>query len=50
VIRVCESGYKDCDKMVSNGCEIDIMTNNKHCGACGKPCAVGLTCTEGVCQ
>ena len=49
-IRRCNDGFKDCDRISRNGCEVDIRTSEAHCGACSMPCAVGETCTGGVCE
>lgn len=50
-IRQCLNGYKDCDKKpYPNGCEIDPMTDDQHCGDCEIQCELGQTCSEGVCQ
>ncbi len=34
----CAPGFKDCDKDVANGCEIDITSDASHCGACKNAC------------
>lgn len=46
-IRLCDSGFKDCNKTYDDGCEVDVMTSNDHCGECGTPCAG--TCVDGEC-
>jgi hypothetical protein len=45
----CAAGWGDCDHDPSNGCELDVTSNPKACGACGSACAQG-TCVEGACQ
>lgn len=35
----CDAGFEDCDQNPDNGCEVDLSTNPKHCGACGFNCA-----------
>ena len=40
----CPAGTTDC----SNYCA-DLMTSAVHCGVCGKSCAAGETCVNGVC-
>ena len=44
----CDSGFGDCDGDVKNGCET-LLNSTSHCGACGKACAAGATCNNGVC-
>lgn len=39
----------DCDAVASNGCETSLTTVT-NCGACGRACAAGQTCTGGVCM
>lgn len=34
----CNDGFGDCDKVASNGCEINITTDVNNCKACGKVC------------
>jgi hypothetical protein len=53
--RVCSMGacnpdYADCNKLDSDGCEINIKTDAKNCGMCGKTCAAGEICAGGTCQ
>jgi poly(3-hydroxybutyrate) depolymerase len=45
----CLAGFADCDRDPANGCEVDTRTNTSHCGACGRPCRIGQTCTAGTC-
>jgi hypothetical protein len=49
----CDVGYSDCDSVATNGCEVDIRTDLRHCGACGTVCRVGpnatATCDAGRC-
>ena len=54
-IEVCKSGYGNCDNKDENGCEIDLMNDVRHCGACGNACelpvgANGVSCEEGKCK
>ncbi|MBI3183734.1 MAG: hypothetical protein HYZ28_16475 [Myxococcales bacterium] len=52
-IGACNPGFKDCNGVVSDGCEIDSNTDLAHCGACNNACAVPAnavaTCTTGAC-
>ena len=49
VVKSCNKGFADCDSDPSNGCEIDIMTDNDNCGACGKVCPSLEICVAGIC-
>jgi len=49
----CSPGFRNCDGMVGNGCEVNITTPT-NCGGCGTNCGalanVGTTsCTSGSC-
>lgn len=39
----CETGWADCNKTLTDGCETNIVSN-ANCGACGKACDPGQTC------
>lgn len=41
----CLSGFTACD-----GTCRDTQTDAAHCGACGRPCAMGMRCLSGLCQ
>lgn len=45
----CNSGWFDCDGNKQNGCESQINTDAKNCGACGNACAAGKQCFRGEC-
>lgn len=51
----CAEGYADCDEDPrSNGCEININSDTKHCGACDDACPTGDSnesphCVSGKC-
>ncbi len=46
----CSADYCDADGNISNGCEISVRgSDNNNCGACGKVCTSGTTCTNGSC-
>ena len=49
----CDTGYADCDGTPSNKCEINIQTDVKNCGACGKACSLcnaTSSCVNGTCK
>ncbi|HYI02343.1 hypothetical protein [Hyalangium sp.] len=49
----CQQGYANCDGNPANGCEVNLMEDVSHCGACGTSCeaqgnATGV-CVAGTC-
>ncbi len=44
----CAPGTADCDGNSTNGCEVDLTTDEDHCGACGTVCQDGPY-AQGVC-
>ncbi len=44
----CDSGYKNCDLALDNGCEAKLSEDPKNCGSCGHVCSSGV-CKDGVC-
>ena len=47
----CFPGFADCDEFISNGCEVDLRTDPRHCGTCGTDCPLGANqpCVAGKC-
>jgi hypothetical protein len=44
----CNPGYGNCDgNAQGNGCEVNLLTDPKNCGTCGKVCAGN--CNNGTC-
>ncbi|AKV00160.1 Tryptophan synthase alpha chain [Labilithrix luteola] len=41
--------FRDCNSLLDDGCEIDVWSDAKNCGACGNKCAEGDPCIDGVC-
>ena len=35
---VCSPGLANCDGDVENGCEVELSSDPRHCGACGQVC------------
>jgi hypothetical protein len=35
---ICKAGYYDCNKVASDGCEIDATSDVNNCGGCGVIC------------
>jgi hypothetical protein len=51
-IVACVDGFGDCNDLVEDGCELDVLVAVNNCGTCGSPCepmnAVGA-CVAGQC-
>lgn len=47
----CPTGYDDCDRDPSNGCEVNLMVSKPNCGMCGNHCPGGAlaSCCMGTC-
>lgn len=47
----CKEGYADCnDNLRDDGCEVNLMRDPQHCGACqDSACAPGSKCKDGKC-
>ncbi len=54
LVATCDANRGDCDGAGSNGCEVDLLSDPDHCGACGTVCrgagGVEPTCVGGECQ
>jgi hypothetical protein len=46
--KACDSGTADCDGLGVNACEVDLTSDKKNCGFCGRAC-VG-SCAMSQCQ
>ena len=52
VIAQCAAIHADCDGVAGNGCEVNLATNNNHCGVCGNACNLAnavSNCVSGDC-
>ncbi len=45
----CAAGWGDCNRFLSDGCEADLASSSRNCGACGNTCSAGRTCQSGAC-
>jgi hypothetical protein len=48
----CESGWGNCDGVLSNGCETSTLSSEAHCGKCGEVCSLphsSEACANGSC-
>lgn len=51
-IQTCAPGFRDCNMMVGDGCEIDGNSDLNNCGVCGRSCSANnatSACTAGAC-
>jgi hypothetical protein len=48
-VTACSAGYADCNKVFSDGCEINLTTDSSNCGACGNVCASNRQCANSQC-
>lgn len=46
----CDAGYLDCNGFFSDGCEVNRLTDSRHCGACAAACETGQSCVDGICN
>ncbi|UJR82081.1 DNRLRE domain-containing protein [Sandaracinus amylolyticus] len=49
---MCALGFADCNGRTSDGCEIDVLLDPAHCGACAHACPATLDaprCERGTC-
>ena len=51
-IATCDEGRADCDGLRTNGCEIDLRTDDFHCGACDRGCSFfpGSGVSDSACE
>ncbi len=47
--KLDEQVFRDCNGVLDDGCEVNVNTDPKHCGACGNECAPGVRCITGKC-
>jgi hypothetical protein len=51
-VGTCTTGFKNCDGLSSDGCEVNSTSDVNNCGACGAVCALAnalSTCTGSAC-
>jgi hypothetical protein len=48
-VGACNANFGNCNNSSTDGCEIDLRSNNTHCGACNRGCTGGQTCQNGAC-
>ena len=48
-LGACLPGFVDCDMDPANGCEVHVVDDPTHCGACGTACATSERCIGGHC-
>lgn len=45
----CDNGFGDCNRDPRDGCEVDLTSDPKDCGACGNACPPMKACARGAC-
>ena len=48
-LLTCKQSHSDCDQDASTGCEAELATDPKNCGACGVSCD-RRNCSAGLCE
>jgi hypothetical protein len=51
-ISQCNPGFKDCNNTYADGCEANLMTDPRNCGACNNVCSIAngtAACVNGQC-
>ncbi len=46
----CAENFLDCNERASDGCEVNKLTDDDHCGDCETACDAGQSCVDGVCE
>ncbi len=53
-IASCNSGFANCNSIITDGCEISLFSNINHCGTCNRACPSAANsfpdCVQGTCQ
>ena len=51
---MCTAPYGDCDRLVENGCESNLLNDTRNCGACDATCGdranASARCEAGTCR
>jgi hypothetical protein len=51
-IMTCNEGFEDCNADRVDGCEVELATDELHCGECGNACSfanAATECVDGAC-
>ena len=49
VISQCKPDYDDCNGILSDGCEANLLLDASNCGSCGTKCPSGQVCYSSKC-
>lgn len=50
VISQCKTDYDDCNGILSDGCEANLLIDASNCGSCGTKCPSGQVCYSKKCS
>ncbi len=50
VVDSCAGGWRNCNGIEHDGCEVDTDTSAADCGMCDNSCAAGVGCVSGICD
>ncbi len=48
-ITGCDYGWRDCDGIYYNGCEVNLLLDKNNCKECGLACFMYESCQNGIC-
>ena len=43
------TSFQNCNGVLDDGCEVDVLSDDENCGACGNACPADQHCFEGQC-
>lgn len=46
---IFQTDFRNCNALLDDGCEVDVVRDPNNCGACGNKCAAGTACIDGKC-
>jgi hypothetical protein len=50
---ICTGNFRNCNANITDGCEVNILSNSSNCGACGNACPslpnATVGCSSGLC-
>lgn len=49
-VATCDTGFGDCDTSAINGCEVNLVIDDLHCGTCAIVCGAAESCFGSACR